>query len=66
MLHLISSGTELWQSGVMVHGQSDLEHKNAASVWTPLTKGHFMDLDFTLWAHVSRVQLFEPPSKRGK
>ncbi len=49
MLHLIRSGIELWQSGVVVLGQSDPEHKNAASVWTPLTKGRFMDLDFTLW-----------------
>ncbi len=50
MLHLISSGAELWQNGTVVPGQSDPKHKNAASVWTPLTKGRFMDLDFTLWA----------------
>jgi hypothetical protein len=50
MLHLISFGTELWQSGAVVPGQSDLDHKNAASVWTPLIEGHFLDLDFTLWA----------------
>ncbi len=50
MLHLISFGAELWQSGVVVPGQSDLEHKNATSVWTPLTEGRFMDLDFTLYA----------------
>ncbi len=39
MLHLISSKTELWQSGVVVPGQNDPEHKNTTSVWTPLTKG---------------------------
>jgi len=44
VLHLIIFGAELWQSGTMVPGQSDLEHKNAISVWTPLTEGRFMDL----------------------
>jgi len=49
VLHLISSEADLWQSGAVVPGQSDPKHKNVASVWTPLTKGCFMDLDFTLW-----------------
>jgi hypothetical protein len=50
VLHLISFEAELWQSGTVVPRQSDPKHKNAASVWTPLTKGRFMDLDFTPWA----------------
>ncbi len=50
VVHLIIFGAELWQSGTVVPGQSDLEHKNAISVWTPLTEGRFMDMDFTLWA----------------
>jgi len=50
VLHLISSEAKLWQSGAVVPGQSDPKHKNAASVWTPLIEGRFMDLDFTLWA----------------
>jgi hypothetical protein len=41
----------------MVYGQSDLEHKNTTSVWTPLSdyqmltspEARFMDLDFPLW-----------------
>jgi hypothetical protein len=49
MLHLISSGAKLWQSGAVVPGQNDPKHKNATSVWTPLIEGRLMDLDFTLW-----------------
>jgi len=46
----MSSEAKLWQNGVMVLGQSDPKHKNAPSVWTPLTEGRFMDLDFAFWA----------------
>jgi hypothetical protein len=49
MLHLINTEVELWQSGTLVHGQSDPKHMNTTSVWTTLLKVHFMDLDFTLW-----------------
>ncbi len=56
MLHLISTGAELWQSGAMLR-QSDPEHMNTTSVWTTLSdyqmltlsEARFMDLDFTLW-----------------
>jgi hypothetical protein len=46
----MSSGAKLWQNGAVVFGQSDPKHKNAPSVWTPITEGRFMDLDFTFWA----------------
>jgi len=43
------SWAESWHNRVVDPGQSDLEHKNIASVWPPLTEGCFIDLDFTFW-----------------